>query len=103
MDRKLATTQIPIPSFDWNENIKWVSACITALLGYVYYINLYFKNRAKEKQEFIQDIVKTTLRNTLDHELQGIKDNIALLFEYREDDRKHIDDKFSKMMAELRK
>lgn len=101
MRNKLAPN-LPIP-FDWNENIKWIAGCITALIGYVYYINAHFKNKAKEKQEFIQGIVNTTLRTTLDHELQGIKDNIDKLFEYREDDRKHIDDKFSKMMTELKK
>lgn len=102
MNNKLAQ-QLPTPSPDWNENIKWIAGCISALLGYGYYINLYFKNKAKEKQEFIQDIVKATLRNTLDHELQGIKDNIETLFKYREDDRKHIDEKFSVMMRELKK
>jgi hypothetical protein len=102
MNNKLATPNLPTP-FDWTENIKWLSACISALLGYAYYINLYFKNKSKEKQEFIQDIVKATLRNTLDHELQGIKENIDKLFEYREDDRRHIDEKFSKMMSELKK
>jgi len=101
MTHKLATPPLPNP-FDWNENIKWIAGCISGLLGYGYYINLYFKNKAKEKEEFIQDIVKVTLRNTLDHELQGIKDNIDKLFEYREDDRKHIDEKFSKIMSELK-
>lgn len=102
MNKTLAP-QLPNPNFDWNENAKWVEFCVSSLIGWIIYIRFYFKNKAKEKQEFIQDIVKATLRNTLDNELQDIKNNIDKLFEYREDDRNHIDDKFSKMMIELKK
>lgn len=102
MNNKLATPPLPNP-FDWNENIKWVAGCISGLLGYGYYINLYFKNKAKEKEEFIQDVVKATLRQTLDGELQGIKDNIDKLFEYREDDRNHSDAQFKELMREIKK
>ena len=73
------------------------------MFGYAYYINLYFKNKAKEKEEFIQDVVKATLRETLDGELKSIKENIDILFKYREADRKHIDEKFDKIMIELKK
>jgi len=101
MKQKLATA--PLPTFDWNENIKWISGCVTFLLGYIYYINYYFKNKAKEKQEFIQDIVKATLRTTLDHELQTIKTNIDKLFELREDDRTHSDAQFKELLREIKK
>ncbi len=101
MDRKLAQP-LPIP-FDWNENIKWISACVTALIGYIYYINIYFKNRAKEKENFIQEVVKATLRETLDGELQGIKDSIKVLFKYREDDRTHSDSQFKELLREIKK
>lgn len=102
MKLKLATPPLP-NSFDWNENFKWIAGCISFLLGYGYYINLYFKNKAKEKEEFITDVVKATLRETLDGELKSIKGNIDKLFEYRESDRAHIDEKFSKLMIELKK
>jgi hypothetical protein len=102
MKQKLATPPLP-NAFDWNDNFKWVAMCISGLIAYCYYIAFYFKNKAKEKEEFIQGIVNATLRSTLDHELQSIKDNIDKLFEYREDDRKHIDEKFTKLMAEVRK
>lgn len=102
MNNKLATPPLPNPT-DWNDNIKWIAGCLTGLLGYGYYINLYFKNKAKEKDEFIKGIVNATLRTTLDHELKGIKDNIDKLFEYREEDRKHIDSKFTTLLAEVRK
>lgn len=101
MSNKLAQ-YLPTPSFDWNENIKWISGCVTFLIGYIYYINYYFKNKAKEKQEFIQDIVKATLRTTLDGELREIRDNVKQLFDFREADRNHIDEKFSKLMSELK-
>lgn len=103
MRKTLAQQQLPLPSFDWNENIKWIAGCISALLGYAYYIALYFKHRAKEKEEFIESVVKATLKQTLDGELKGIKDDVKQLFDYREADRTHIDEKFSKVMAELRK
>lgn len=103
MTHKLATPPLPNPNFDWNENFKWIAGCISFLLGYGYYINLYFKNKAKEKEEFIENVVKATLRETLDGELKGIKDNIDVLFKYREADRKHIDDKFDKLMIEIKK
>ncbi len=102
MNNKLATPPLP-NTVDWNENAKWISGCITFLVGYIYYINYYFKNKAKEKQEFIQDIVKATLRTTLDHELQAIKNNIDKLFEFREDDRNHSDAQFKELLKEIRK
>jgi len=101
MKQKLATA--PLPTFDWNENIKWISGCVTFLLGYIYYINYYFKNKAKEKQEFIQDIVKATLRTTLDGELREIKESIETLFKYRESDRNHSDAQFKELLKEIKK
>lgn len=102
MNRKLAQ-QLPLPSFDWNENVKWIAGCITTLIGYIYYINVYFKNKAKEKENFIQEVVKATLRETLDGELQGIKDSIKVLFQYREDDRTHSDSQFKELLREIKK
>lgn len=101
MRNKLAQLPLPTP-FDMNENIKWIEFCVSALIGWVTFIVFYFKYKAKEKQEFIENVVKATLKQTLDGELQGIKDNVAKLFEYREADRNHIDEKFSKLMSELK-
>ena len=99
---KLATPPLPDP-FNWNDNFKWVAMCISGLIAYCYYIAWVFKHKAQEKREFIESVVEATLEKSLDSELKGIKENVEKLFQYREADRTHIDEKFSKLMAEIRK
>ena len=56
-------------TFDWNENFKWVSGCITALSGYLYYIIMWFKTRARDKRQFIVDVVEATVKSIMTAEL----------------------------------
>ena len=89
-------------AFDWNENFKWIAGCITALFGYLYYINAWFKNRARDKKQFIIDAVEATVKSTMTAELSGIKDSIKELQSHREADRKHTDDQFLKLYDKLK-
>lgn len=102
MNKTLAPPNLPNP-FDWNENFKWIGICLSALLGYCYYVSLYFKGKARDKQEYIENIVQITLKQSLDGELEGIKDSIKILFKYREDDRTHSDNQFKELLRELKK
>lgn len=101
MNKTVTTSNLPEP-FDWNANFKWISGCITFLLGYGYYIIQYFKHRAKDKEEFIVNVVKETVKVTLSSELQSIKEDVKKLFDLREADRTHFDEKFSGVMRELK-
>ena len=89
-------------TFDWNENFKWIAGCITTLFGYLYYINMIFKTRAKDKRQFIVDVVEATVKSTMTAELSGIKDSIKELQSHREADRKHTDEQFMKLYDKVK-
>lgn len=63
----------------------------------------YFKNKSQEKEEFIIKIADVAASAAIDKVLGGVKSDIQTLFRYREDDRKHIDDKLDRMMLEIKK
>ena len=93
MRHKLATNPLPQP-FDWSENIKWIETLVALLTGWITFVVFYFKHKAKEKEEFIINVVEATVKATIKSEIQGIKDDVKTLFKYRDDDRKHSDDQF---------
>ena len=63
------------------------------------WIDSSFRARREEREAFITAVVDRAMSQSM----QGMKDDIKQLFEYREADRLHIDEKFSKMMVEIRK
>jgi hypothetical protein len=63
------------------------------------WIDSSFKARREEREAFITAVVDKAMSNSM----KDIKDDISTLFQYREADRIHIDEKFSKMMIELKK
>lgn len=93
MKQTLATNPLPNP-FDWNDNIKWIETLIGALIGWITFIILYFKHKSKEKEEFIVNVVRVAVAETLGSQLKDIKDDIKVLFKYRDEDRNHADDLF---------
>lgn len=96
-------TDLPKPSSDITEIVEWLIGATMFCISWIYFINKYFKSKAEEKQQFIENVVIATVKATLDSELKSIKGNIDKLFEYREDDRKHSDDQFKELMREVKK
>lgn len=103
MNHKTAMTDIPKPSSDITEIIEWLIGATMFCISWIYFINKYFKSKADEKQEFIQNVVVATVKATLDSELKIIKGNIDKLFEFREDDRNHTDAQFREIIKEIKK
>ena len=102
MNSNTMATPPTTQAFDWNENFKWIAGCITALFGYLYYISMWFKTRAKDKRQFIVDVVEATVKSIMTAELSGIKDSIKELQSHRESDRKHTDEQFMKLYDKIK-
>lgn len=94
----------PTPTpFDLNTAIYVIGSCITGLIAWVYFVNAYFKSKSREKEEWIKQIATAAVNAAMDSCLKDVRDDIKVLFKYREEDRKHIDHKFDMMVTEIRK
>lgn len=100
---KIMVNPTNVPDFDLTRVFEWAFACITFLWGWAKYIDKSFESKKQEKQEFIEKIVSACVKTTMDEILKDVKTDINILFKYREEDRKHIDSKFDKIMIELKK
>lgn len=96
-------TDLPKTSSDITEIIEWAIGATVFCINWIYFVGKYFKSKAEEKQEFIINVVQAAVKATLSSELQVIKDDIKVLFKYREDDRTHSDDQFKELMREVKK
>lgn len=102
MDR-VKMTELPKPSSDVTEIIEWAIGATVFCINWIYFVGKYFKSKAEEKKEFIENVVIAAVKATLTSELQGIKDDVKVLFKYREDDRTHSDNQFKELMKEIKK
>ncbi len=104
----------PTQSTDIVPLVYFLGACVTFLIGWIYFINAFFKNKKEEKKEWIEQIASASVNAAMDTCLKPIRDDINLLFKYREDDRshmdksreddrRHFDGKFDNLMIEIRK
>jgi hypothetical protein len=93
----------PIPTFDWSTLIEVFTPCITILIAFFKYVDVYFKSKKEEKAEFIEKIAEASVNKTLDKVFADQNSKISTLFEYREADRKHWDDRFDGIMNKLGK
>lgn len=96
------TQPIPDP-VDWTKIIEIVCSLLTVLIAWVYFVNRYFKNKAQEKEDWIKSIATIAVNSAMDSCLKDVRNDIQVLFKYREADRLHIDNKFDAMMTEVRK
>ncbi len=94
----------PIPEpINWNVLLNSIIYVGGALVGWFYFIHWYFKNKAQEKENWIKSIATTAVNAAMDSALRDVRDDIKVLFKYREEDRKHIDENFRTMMVEIKK
>lgn len=96
--RKMALPNPPSQT-DWTFlGVVW-GICGTIITVVFKWIDSHFAARKLEREAFITAVVDKAMSNSM----KDIKDDISTLFQYREADRLHIDEKFSKMMIELKK
>lgn len=101
-------------------NLDWTSIgeCIVSVSGITWgflgFTNKWFKDKAEArvasakaekegKQEFIEKIVNATVTGTLNSVLGDIKEDIATLFKYRDEDSKSRQDDMKELNATVLK
>lgn len=99
---KTMTQPIPDPT-NWTAIIEVAMSLISGLIAWIYLVNWYFKSKKQEKKEWIEQIATASVNAAMDSCLKDVRDDIKVLFKYREDDRNHIDNKFNMIMTEIRK
>lgn len=105
----------PIPDpINWTSIGTWLITVAGLCISFFGFTTKHFKNRAEEreahalaekqqKQEFIEKVVIATVTATLNSTLGGIKSDIEILFKYREEDKKEMNNRFDRVMIELKK
>jgi len=112
--KSIRMTQPQTYNLDWMALGEWAISVVGILIAFFGFTNKWFKDRVdarekyaqqqkQEKQDFIEKVVIATVSATLNSTLGGIKEDIATLFKYREDDRTHSDGQFRELMKEIRK
>lgn len=102
---------IPLPEVvNWTElGVIWtittgmLAFALTYLTKYFSHKRLLLEKSKEDQQSFIQKLVITTVTSTMEGCLKDIKEDVSMLFRYREEDRKNIDEKFMLMSKEIRK
>lgn len=95
-------TQPPSP-IDWTQIIAIIIPCLTLLFGWLRWMDASFKSKKEEKIKFIEEITEASVNKTLDKVFTDQNNKINTLFEYREADRKHWDDRFDTVIREIKK
>jgi hypothetical protein len=67
------------------------------------WIDSYFAHKKQAQEVFIRNLVVATVTSTMEGCLRDINEKVNKLFEYREADRNHLDEKFNNMTKEIRK
>lgn len=104
----------PNPEFDVNKIIEVLIAVGGFLWATLAYMAKYFKDKALEREaaviakkveteEFIERVAIACVKATVDSVLTDVKEDIKVLFKYRDDDRRHFDLKFDGLMKEIKK
>lgn len=99
---KIKTMAQP-PSFDWGSFTGIFTICATILAGFWKWVDASHKLKKEENKAFIEGIVESSVKKTLDAVLGDIRSDIQVLFKYREDDRRHYDVRFDSVIKEIKK
>lgn len=99
----------PTPT-DWTGlGVIWAIASGVVAIAFKW-INAYFADKKTEKENFIRNVVQGVIDIAMSAKLKSVDDRmgemnskINTLFEYREQDRNHLDGKFETMLREIRK
>lgn len=97
---------MPLPtqsSIDWSNVLAVSVPCITFLIGFFKWVDAHFKSKRDERASFIEQIVDSSVKKTLDSVLGDVRADIQMLFKYREEDRKHADTRFDSVIREIKK
>jgi hypothetical protein len=104
------TMQLEPNGFDVNELWKWLVGASGAVAAFWKWVDSRFAAKKLEielektdREEFITKVAEKAVQAALNSILGDVREDIQTLFKYREDDRKHIDQKFDKIMTEIRK
>lgn len=104
----------PNPDFDINKIIEVLIAVGGFLWATLAYMAKYFKDKDAERaatlaakkvesEEFIKKVAIACVNATLEGVLKDVKEDISILFKYRDEDRKHFDEKFDKIILAIKK
>lgn len=113
MTKKMALPT-PNPEFDINKIIEILIGVIGSLICILGFMGKHFKDKAlardaallakkTESEEFIEKVAIACVKATLDSVLGDVKEDIKILFKYRDEDRKHYDDRFDKVITAIKK
>lgn len=104
----------PNPEFDVNKIIEVLIAVGGFLWATLSYMSKYFKDKESarlaainakkiETEEFIERVAIACVKATVDSVLTDVKNDIVTLFRYRDEDRKHYDERFDKVITAIKK
>jgi CHASE1-domain containing sensor protein len=93
------TQSIPL---DWSNIIAVFVTCVTLLIGYFRWLDVSAKAKKDEKAEFIERIAEAAVNKTLDKVFSDQNSKIETLFNYRESDRRHWDERFDAVLNKLK-
>lgn len=96
INKKMGTP--PSSNTDWTVLGTIGGACVTIITIMFKWIDSSFSARKMEREAFIKAVVSEAMSIAL----KDIKENVDILFKYREKDREYFDRKFSEMMKELK-
>lgn len=89
---------------------KWVAGITGGVVAFWKWVDGEFKKKKLEaetlkleREHFIKTVATEAVKQAMDSILSEVKDDVKTLFKYREDDRRHIDNKFDNIMKELKK
>lgn len=114
MNTRTEMTQ-PLPEpINWTALGTWIISVAGICFAFITFTNKYFKDKGlereayaaaqkQERQEFIEKVVVATVTATLNSTLGGLKSDIETLFKYREEDKKEMNNRFDRVMLELKK
>ncbi len=114
LTNKTMSQPIPNPEFDINKLLEVLSIVAGSVLAICTYISKKFKDKASEREaatlakkveseEFIKKVAIACVEATLNSVLGDIKEDIKILFKYRDEDLKHWDKRFDGVMTAIKK
>lgn len=93
---------LPTPNpneFDFTKIAEFIGVLITIFTGYLVWINRYFKNKAQERQDFIEAIAS----HKVDAGLKSFKQEFDAFIDKTENQMSHFNDTLITILKEVKK